>query len=583
MTQTSAETLNQRRETHDPKDQLWRVTVAAVFVACSFQLLWFARTCFNEIDYDGIGYIGIARHLRHGQFHAAINAIRSPLISWLITGLSLAHEDYLHVGKLVNIGSFLLCVYLLYVLTESLWRSRLAASVAALLFVLGRGLAASAIESITPDFLFAALALVYFLLLLRAVRNNRLWDWFLLGAIHGLAFLAKAFALPWLAVCTAMALAVSSWPPSKFWKQQIARFVAAALIPAVIATAWAAVLHSKYGVYTLGGQFRLNLLQWTLHVSNSHQDTTYSVLIDTAQNHDEYIVLDMPPDSWMWAYHVDLRQALPKIMRAEARNLPKVAKEMTIVETPGGILAFVLALAGLARRKHRNVDQTSIEGRFAIVVAVAAVSLVVAYSMLVVDGRYLYPLMPLILAISAGFLGGAGDPNSHLWRRICLVLVALGVVSSMTYRSSPFRTLTRDFQASCYDAGNRLRIHSGSRIVSLGAGPFPEHGVGWEAGFKAAYFGGRRIVGAMYSLPDSTQLPGLMMDIEKAHPDAVLVWGEPYSTRRAGLLQSLALLYPHSSIEKILDPALGDAGVLIFPPKNTSGGSVSDVDKLLSF
>jgi hypothetical protein len=570
MTEAPIPTPNHRRETQNLRSNLWIVTVVAVVVSCSFQLLWFARTGFNEIDFDGIGYVGIARHIREGQFHAAINSIRSPLISWLIAALSFADGDYLRIGKLVNVGSFLLCVALLYVLAGRLWRSRLAGALAALLFALGRGLAAAAVESITPDFLFAALALVYFLLLLIALRDDRLRNWFFLGAVHGVAFLSKAFALPWLAVCTVTALALSSRPISKAWKTSITRLAVAALIPAVIAAGWATPMHSKYGVFTFGSQFRLNLLQWTLKADREHRDPTYAVLTDTAQNFDEYVVLDMPPGSWMWTYHIDIWQTLPRITRAEIRNLPTAVKELTIVETPGGLLAFLFALAALGRRRR----QTSIEWRFAIVVALAAVTLVGAYSMLVVDARYLYPLTPLILAVSAGFLADDGELNFRLWRRSCLVLVVGGFVFSLTYWASPFRTLTRDFQLSCYDAGNRLRAHPGSRVVSLGAGPFPEHGMGWEAGFKAAYFGGRRIVGTMDFLPDPTQLSSLMADTEKASPDAILVWGRPNDAKRANLLQHLVQVYPHNSTEKILDPRLGEVGVVIFPRARAAQGNL---------
>ena len=47
-------------------------------LACMFQLFWFGSKCFHQIDYDGMAYTGIARHLSQGQFHSAINAFRSP-------------------------------------------------------------------------------------------------------------------------------------------------------------------------------------------------------------------------------------------------------------------------------------------------------------------------------------------------------------------------------------------------------------------------------------------------------------------------------------------------------------------------
>src|SRR5271163_69492 len=157
--------------------------IAVAVLSCAFQLLWFASKCFNQIDIDGMAYLGIARHLRQGEFHAAINAFRSPLISWLIALASFESSDYLHIGKLMNVACFLLSLALLYVLTGKLWRSRLTASVAVLMFALGRGLAASAVTMITPDFLFAALSLLYFIVLLRCLRKDGLKDWFSLGSV----------------------------------------------------------------------------------------------------------------------------------------------------------------------------------------------------------------------------------------------------------------------------------------------------------------------------------------------------------------------------------------------------------------
>ena len=568
MTMTAIETQQPRRVSDDINDRWWLVIVGTAVASCGLQLWWFARTCLNEIDFDGMGYIGMARHIRQGEFHAAINSIRSPLISWLIAAASFGSGDFLRIGKLVNVASFLLTLVLLYFLAKALWHSRLAAAAAALLFTLGRALAPAAVESITPDFLFASLAIVYFLLLLRALRNDRLRDWFSLGAVHGLAFLSKAFALPWLAVCTVAALVVSGKP----WKTRIAPLAAAALIPAVIAAGWATVLHSKYGVFTTGSQFRLNLLQWTLHVSGTHRDPAYTLLRDTSKDYDEYVVLDMPPGSWAWSYPLDFKQVIPKAIAAEGRIAPLVVKEMIIVATPGGCLAFVLALVVITRRRQ----QYPMEWRFGVVTAVAALSLVAAYSMLVFDSRYLFPLIPLVLVVATGFL--AGDREFKLWRRICLALVIGGTVFSITYRSSPFRTLTRDFQDSCRDAGNRLRTHRSSRIVSVGSGPFPEHGVGWEAGYKAAYFAGSRIVGGLNSLPDPTQASSLAADIEKASPDAILVWGRADDHRRASVTQGLVVLYWRHSTEKILDPALGEVGVIVFPQRPAAAGTVATVN-----
>ncbi len=558
--------------------------IAGAVLSCVLQLSWFASKCFNQIDIDGMAYLGIARHLRQGEFQAAINAFRSPLISWLIavTSVSAAGGSgaYVHIGKLINIGSFLLSLALLYILTEKLWHSRLVASLAILMFSLGRGLAASAVMMVTPDFLFAALTLIYFIVLLRCLRHDRskddrlkddrlkddrLQDWFFLGAVHSLAYLAKAFALPWLAVCTLVALDFSSRP----WKARLARLALAALIPAIVASGWATAIHSKYGVFTTGTQFKVNLLQWTLRAYSEHRDPTYALLRDTSKEVDQYGAADpMPPGSWPWTYRLSLKQVVPSMLRAEARNVPRVLKEMMIVTTLGGLIAFLATLAILTRRRR----QYPVEWRFAIVVAAGALTLVTTYSTLVFDERYLFPLIPLLLAIAARFLVPVNNDDNDdefdyaPWRRLCIALVVLGTIASLVYPSSPFRLLTRDFQSSCYDAGRHLQEHAGSTVVTIGSGPFPEHGVGWEAGFKASFFGERRIVAATEALPQSTQLGNLDADLRKASPDAILVWGKPDDTRYTSLLQNLTLQYPRTPTEKIVDPVLGEVGTVLFTP-----------------
>lgn len=562
--------------------------IAGTIFSCVLQLLWFASKCVNQIDIDGMAYLGIARHLRQGEFQAAINAFRSPLISWLIALASFASaggsEGYVHIGKLINIASFLLSLALLYVLTEKLWHSRLIASLAILMFSLGRGLAASSVSMVTPDFLFAALTLIYFIVLLRCLREDRLQedrlkDWFFLGAIHSLAYLAKAFALPWLAVCTLVALAFSIKP----WKARVARLALAALIPVMVASGWATVLHSKYGVFTTGTQFKVNLLQWTLRAYSEHHDATYALLRNTSKGVDEYGGADpMPPGSWPWTYPLSIRQVVPNMMRAEVRNVPRVFKEMMIVTTLGGLIAFIATLAILTGRRR----QYPVEWRFAIVVAASALTLVTTYSALVFDERYLFPLIPLVLAVAARFLvpnrkDDKDDEFDHdRWRKLCIALVVLGTIASMVYPSSPFRLLTRDFQSSCYDGGRRLQEHPGSRVVTIGSGPFPEHGVGWEAGFKASFFGERRIIAATEALPQSTQLSSLAADIRKASPDAILVWGKHGDTRYAALLETLAMQYPRSSSEKIVDPVLGEVGTVLFTaPIIEAASSVSEVGR----
>jgi hypothetical protein len=543
---------------HPHREKIANWLVIATVLSCSAQLAWFARRCIHQIDFDGMAYTGIARHLHEGEFHAAINAFRSPLISWLIAAASFIKPDYLGIGKLVSVGSFVLCLALLYAFAAKLWGSRVVAALAALLFTLGRGLAVVALGMVTPDFLFADLVLMYFIVLLRCIRSNQFGNWYFLGVVHGLAFLAKSFAFPWLTVCTGVATVAMGAPR----KTAAARFGAAILVPLIIAAGWAGVLHSKYGVYTTGTQFKANLLQWTLHAYPEHRAKTYSLLRDTSQELDDYVVHDpMPPGSWAWTYPTSFKRTLPGLARAEEHNIPLALKELTIVATPGALLAFVAA-AAIFTRERRDYP---VEWRMMMVIAAALASLLGAYCMLVFDERYLFPVIPLVLAVAARFLVPDPKLNHRGWRVISTVLVVLGIVASLVYPSSPFRVLTQDFQAGSYNAGAMLRKHPGDlKLVSLGTGPFPRFGVGWEAGYQAAYFSGARLIATTDTLPDPTEIESLIADLDKATPDAVVIWGTPSDRAYVALVSGLALYYPHETPSKIADPFLGEVGSVVF-------------------
>jgi 4-amino-4-deoxy-L-arabinose transferase-like glycosyltransferase len=537
--------------------------IVATVISCIAQVSWFASKCFTQIDYDGMSYVGIARHLSQGQFHAAVNAFRSPLISWIIAAGTLLDGDFLRVGKFTNIGSFLASVALLYLLTKRLWHSRLVASIAVLWFSLARGIAATAVILIIPDLLLTALVLTYFLILLRCFRTDQAKDWALLGLVHGVAYLAKAFALPWLALATLVSLAISFRTQPR---RGLNRFVLASLLPLLIAAAWATALHSKYGIFTTGSQFKANFLHSNVRIY-SQREPPYALLTNAIlepgvsdpsfEKSDEYMVNDpMPPHSRAWSYRPTIRQTVPLVIAAERRNLPVALKELTILLTPGGILAFLFMLRMMVRRSKQSVP----EFRFTCVVAVSAVSLIFAYGMLVFITTYAFPLVALIMAVTSRFLVSDGQFTVNpVWQRLCIVLVVAGLIVAFTYRSSPFRTLDRNFQMSCYDAARKLEAYSGSRVVTIGSGPYPAHGVGWEAGYRTAYFANRRIVAETPDLP--AEVAPLMADIEKSSADAVLLWGNRADPGFQLVLRSVAAEYRDSL--PILDPALGQVGAVL--------------------
>lgn len=503
------------------------------------------------MDVDGMAYVGIAAELKQGLFHASINAFRSPLISWLIAaipGLSPFQS-----GKLITIVAYLASIILLYVFTRKLWHSSAAAGLATLLFALARGVSFDAIALISPDFLLTALTLIYFTLLLDCIREDRGWFW--LGCVHGIAFLAKAIALPWLTVVTIAAVLLSG--NKRGWSRRLAL---AAVIPLTAAMFWAGVLHSKYGVFTTGTQFKTNLFQSTLREYRNHRSPAYAVLDDISSNTDAHMVVDpMPPGSWAWSYNIQLRRVVPKIVEAEIANLPLLAKALVILANPGVLLGFLWLI--WASTQGRVAAGLSRDVRTVIVLVLfATIALTIAYCMLVVDERYLFPLFSLLIAIGSGFLLRPFSGRTRVLRIAAWVVVIGSVLWSLVYPSSPFRVQRRDFQTICYEAGEVLTPTPGAEIVSIGSGPFHEHGVGWEAGYKAAFFGQKRLIATDDAWPSEQPL-SVLNDLEKVHASAILVWGEDNQSREE-LVRKLQDSYVQQS--QILDPILGDVGVVLF-------------------
>lgn len=525
-----------------------RVTLVLAIVLCVGELAWFARYTLEAINFDGIAYTGIAATIKAGKFRESIDAFRSPLISWFIA--LVPRLPVLPAGKIITVASFLLTAVLLYLWAFELWHSKEVAATAVLLLVLARGITFFAVALVTPDFLLAALVLAYFIALLKYLRSGS-HLWWGAGLIHGIAFLAKAIALPWLTVCALTAIVVSMG----HWKSKIKKFLSAMAIPVAIAGIWACVLHSKYGVYTTGSQFKTNLFQWTLRGAVPLPRSNYALLRDLSPNISHYMVDDpMPPGAWQWSYHPANSLLIRKIFSSESGNIPIALKELLMLMTPGIPLAVFVLLPILWASSDMRV-----ESALAITVVVGSVALVLAYSMLAIDARYFFPVIPLWFAIGSKFLWPDPEFEHQRLRWLCVGLIVCGTMFSLTYWASPFRVQRRDWQVSSRSAGTMLRLHQVETVVSIGSGPFPEHGVGWESGYLSCYFGNARLIASLDSIPRI--LDGLQRDMAQASPDAVLLW-DMDNQERDFVHQVLAIRYGNE--EKIMDPELGEVGLVLY-------------------
>lgn len=557
--------------------------VAAVYWL--FQVVWFWRYCGREINIDAVCYVGIARHITDGNFRASFHGYWSPLISWLIALSSLVVHDRTLAARVLMLPCFAVCLLLVHRLTKRLWGSRLLAAVAVLWFTAARGVAAFSVCFIGADLLLTAAVLAYFILLLRCLEQpDGARNWFALGIAHGVAFLAKAVAMPLFACATVLAT-VSSL--GKHPAKAARNLVYAALIPVVIWAGWGMALRQKYGVFTSGYQLRWNLLDPAVRQA-SLRGQGLIVLHNTRGTYDSYMVTDaMAPGAPVWRAQVWRPELANAILRKEIQNVPEAIKQLVVLLTPGGVLALILCVVQLTRARQR----CGARFRFVWLVLVTAALLMLAYCMLVFDARYVLPLTPVFIALAVRFAlppGKAGDlpptdgaplPDTGRWQTAAFVLLALGLLGIQVYWASPFRTIRQDFQQSVYNAADVLEKGQASTVVGIGAGPYPEHGVGWEAGIYAAYFSGSRVVGELLEVPPGLSPDSVVADVKTLAPDAVMLWGAPTDSNYSSLLSKLETAFPEAGSHRITDPRKGDVGAILLLRDRANDGNQPTVQK----
>lgn len=535
---------------------------------CVLQVVLFWRFTHLNINFDAVSYVGIARRVASGHLRDSLHGYWSPLISWCMAAVSFLFNDFTLAGHLVTIASFLLCLPLLYILTLRLWGQPKLAAVAVLWFSLARGVASFSVSFVGADFLLTACVLAYFIQLLQCLRQPSSRNWFWLGVPHAVAFLAKAFAMPWLALATLIASFVSVRHNRK---RALVQLCMAALVPGLVWVGWGMALKTRYGVFTPGYQSKWNLIDQTKRDTTLRASGKLSVLLDTSRIYDEYTVVEtMYPGSPLWQAQLDAARAIRQILNKERQNLPQAIKETVILVTPAGLLAFGLMLVVLLR--HRKLRP---EAHLLWIIMLSAATLMIGYCMLVFDRRYVLPLGPLLIASAVPLVlptrwAPVFREEFARTRLFAFGLLVASVVFFQVYWASPFRELRRDHQLLCYDAAQALReAPSCRKLVVIGAGPFPEHGVGWEAGIYASYFAGCRMVAFSQDLPAQSQSAGASNDLALVAPDAVLLFGPRENRAFRDMYTLVREFAPDMQSRPIRDPEAGEVGEVFWKPSKS--------------
>lgn len=229
--------------------------LAGLFFAQALLLSWVAVRNADTLNADAVAYLRLAEYYAGGKWQLAVSGYWGPLLSWLIALLLKCGLAPLVAARAVMALSALGFTFGAALLFHRLNFSRTVTLAATGLVALAA--VSWSVAYISPDLLQAGLTLMALAFVLPATwvehPRNAWWA----GLFFGLAYLAKAVALP-LGLATIGTVFVVRWGSRARPRRKV--FVSLALtlsLCAVLAGPWIGVLSTKYGHLTFSTSARI--------------------------------------------------------------------------------------------------------------------------------------------------------------------------------------------------------------------------------------------------------------------------------------------------------------------------------------
>jgi hypothetical protein len=255
-----------------PRVQFWTL-ISATFVGAIivFYAGWQARYIMSNID--GISYISISRQYVAGQFDTALNAYWSPMISWLMVPFMAVGIDGQLALMLVNSFATVIGVVLGAALVwrythKNFWATAIFIFTAYVFY-------AGNLYTMTPDILVTTWIVAFLFTLSEITRRLnpgttklRIVAGIVLGAVCLVGYLTKLFLVPVFVVVIGAVFLIRVFEAHTRDKSVRVRDSAkpalvtvsvAVLTLIVLVAPWSALLSAKYGMFTVGSSFAVNV------------------------------------------------------------------------------------------------------------------------------------------------------------------------------------------------------------------------------------------------------------------------------------------------------------------------------------
>jgi hypothetical protein len=219
----------------------------------------------GALNPDGVSYLDLATAIQHGDWSHFVQGYWSPLLPLIIgaTGsiAGLAGPQLIAVAHVLNLIVALGGLAVIWRWARRSTAPLFGRAAIAAYMLCSAGL--PRIEAVTPDVLLLTIT-VWLSYELLANKGTR---WLVVGALLGLAFLAKTSAWPWLVIGIPLRLWAAGNPEARW------RAWGSTLVCAAVMLTWVIPMTIKYGHPTLGSSGRLNY-SWYIRANSSRMPDT---------------------------------------------------------------------------------------------------------------------------------------------------------------------------------------------------------------------------------------------------------------------------------------------------------------------
>jgi hypothetical protein len=480
------------------------VTIGLIgYALAGFALSWHYH---QQINPDGVAYLSLANSYLHGYWKEALNGYWGPLFSWLLVPFLALRIDPLLATKLLNvmIGAFLLLgSWRLLGRVTQIKSVRMLLGTALIVMTLSWALGGP----ITPDLLVATLLVWYFNQCLDYLARPTVRAAAWCGVIGGAAYLAKSYALVFVAahfvVMQVLWLVERDEPWKRLWRGLARYWLAGMAALLAVVLPWSVLISLKYHKLTIGTSAAYNLAVSGPHPRDHPMFT--DGLLPPPQNH-AVSIWDDP--SYMnagspWPRNTAWRDAVA-FVRGNLSELSRLLVGVTCLWMAVMVAAVVLAVP---RRRHWHT--------FVVFGLGTGLLYASGYLLTFMDDRYFWPVYVLVV-VGAGYIL-TQFRESGLYSRARLGLLVGVLFLSLIY--SPYHNLRHValIEGPVHNFAMKVKADAalkGARVASDS---------NWGFALFASYEVGARYYGQLRAGDAERQLA-----LDKI--DYVLVW-DPQSVR----------------------------------------------------